>query len=208
MRDAGLRTVVDLREATQRAAEPSEPPAALGFDVRVVPIEEGLEGDPVFDGWIASGWLATPLYYAGFLERWPDRMAAAVRAVATEQEGGVLVHCRKGSDRTGLVVLVLLALAGVEPDDIVGDHLETRSRSASPEAAALGWEDDTAVIDAVLEAAGTTAEACLRQTIDGFDAARWLTAAGLTDAELDRARRILTDDGDAGRRHTKLTSQR
>lgn len=36
--------------------------------------------------------------------------------------GGVLIHCRAGKDRTGLVAALLLANVGVPPVDIADDH--------------------------------------------------------------------------------------
>jgi protein-tyrosine phosphatase len=63
----GIRTIVDLRDADQRANEPESPPPEI---VTVyVPLEEGLDQDPEFSTWASTGWLATPLYYASFLNR-------------------------------------------------------------------------------------------------------------------------------------------
>jgi len=49
-------------------------------------------------------------------------IAAIVGAVADAPEGGVLIHCHAGKDRTGIVVAMLLALAGVGDDDIADDY--------------------------------------------------------------------------------------
>jgi protein-tyrosine phosphatase len=64
----------------------------------------------------------TPLYYRPFLERKIDRCVAAVRAVARAAPGGVVVHCGIGRDRTGLVSLLLLTLAGVTVDAVAGGY--------------------------------------------------------------------------------------
>lgn len=72
--------------------------------------------------WRDSGLWATALYFPAFLDRFPDRVAAAVAAVAAAPPGAVVVHCGVGRDRTQLVTLVLLALAGVLPEEIVADH--------------------------------------------------------------------------------------
>ena len=58
---------------------------------------------------------ATEVVYVEFLERFRDRFARAVRDVADAPEGGVVVHCDGGKDRTGLVAALLLRLAGVPP---------------------------------------------------------------------------------------------
>jgi len=56
------------------------------------------------------------------LEQSPAQMAAIVRAVVGAGPGGVLVHCHAGKDRTGLVVALLLALAGVPHQLIAEDY--------------------------------------------------------------------------------------
>jgi protein-tyrosine phosphatase len=58
----------------------------------------------------------------------PERVIAAVRAIATAPPGCVLFHCASGKDRTGLLALVLLALAGATPDEIIADYLPSRDR--------------------------------------------------------------------------------
>ena len=48
-------------------------------------------------------------------DRFPDRNARVIEAIARAEPGGVLFHCVGGRDRTGQITLLLLALAGVEP---------------------------------------------------------------------------------------------
>ena len=59
--------------------------------------------------------------YVDFLERYRDRFGLALAAVA-EAEGGVVVHCMGGKDRTGLVSASLLRLAGVDVETIGADY--------------------------------------------------------------------------------------
>ena len=51
---------------------------------------------------------ATRAVYLVFLERFRENVAAAIAAVARAPEGGVVVHCMGGKDRTGLVTAFLL----------------------------------------------------------------------------------------------------
>lgn len=60
--------------------------------------------------------------YLFFLERFPQKFARAVSAVAAESDGTVLVHCAGGVDRTGLVSALLLRTAGVGIDAIAEDY--------------------------------------------------------------------------------------
>lgn len=165
---AGLRSRVDLRS-------PWELPPTPAGDLAVVaaPWEEGLLDDPTFAGWAASGELSCALYYRPFLARWPERATAVLRAVAGAPKGGVLVHCQRGRDRTGLLTLLLLALAGVPDEVIVAQHVEAE---AGLRAAGLVTPDDVAMEEALLATAGTTTEAELVALLSELDAAALLGA--------------------------------
>jgi protein-tyrosine phosphatase len=191
----GIRTLVDLRNGDQRAAEPQAPPPGLA--TVHVPLEEGLDEDPEFARWAASGWLSTPLYYGRFLARWPDRVAAAVTAVAQAEPGGVVVHCGKGCDRTGLIVMVLLALVGVSEEEMVDDYELTAVRLRSPVARRLGRDDDSGAVQAVLGQAGTSAREVILSTLRSFDLVAVLSDAGLETGDLIALRsRLVAQDSD------------
>ena len=55
-------------------------------------------------------------------------VAAGVRAVARAPEGGVVVHCVGGKDRTGLLCAFLLHLAEVAIEDIAADYALSEER--------------------------------------------------------------------------------
>lgn len=82
-------------------------------------------------------------------------MRASLEAIAGA-EPGVLIHCAAGRDRTGLISTILLANAGVSPEDIFGDYASSVQEMAG--AAAHGgptvdrqadWDDTET--DAFLE---------------------------------------------------------
>jgi protein-tyrosine phosphatase len=52
-------------------------------------------------------------------------IGAVVGAIADAGDGGVLVHCYAGKDRTGITVALLLALVGVSDEDIADDYALT-----------------------------------------------------------------------------------
>jgi protein-tyrosine phosphatase len=66
------------------------------------------------------------IYLSYVLDR-PDSIIAALRTIA-ESEGAVLVHCAAGKDRTGTVVALALALAGVEREAIIADYAASSDR--------------------------------------------------------------------------------
>ncbi len=125
----GVRTIVDLRHQGELEADA---PYELQVDVEHVP----LFPDPASPDWLeidelyrraGVGAAGTRAIYGELLRRFPDRMAAAISAVARAPEGGVVVHCRAGKDRTGLVTALLLRLAGVPRDEIGADYAVTEA---------------------------------------------------------------------------------
>jgi hypothetical protein len=114
--------------------------------------------------WAGSGLWCTPLYYRDALQRWPERHAAAMTAIARAQPGGVLVHCRRGNDRTGIITLLLLALAGVAEDEIIADY----ELSPDPERDEILAHEHSSVRDAIHSA------------LDGLDIDRYLLGGGMS----------------------------
>lgn len=188
----GIKTILDLRDVREAQQRPVAVPRGIA---RVhLPIEEGLDDDAEFAEWRRSGVLATPLYHRQFLERWPDRCAAALRGIAQAEKGGVLVHCGKGCDRTGLITLLVLELSNVVHDDIAEDFGLTRLWLRSGPARALGRKDDAAVIDALLAEHGFVDQrAVVLATLTDLHAAERLMEGGLTNAEIDSIRSRLLD---------------
>ena len=65
--------------------------------------------------------------YLGFLIQRPDSVLAALRLIA-HGDGATLVHCTAGKDRTGTVIALALAEAGVERAAIVADYAASAER--------------------------------------------------------------------------------
>ncbi|MBP2324290.1 hypothetical protein JOF56_004675 [Kibdelosporangium banguiense] len=173
--DYGIRTVIDLRNAEE--IRPDGRPA--GMTTVQVPLDQ--EKDPDFV--LERGLDCTPLYYPPFLERYPNRVADVFRAIAAAGEGGLVYHCAAGRDRTGVVTLVLLALAGVEPADIAADNTLS-GPCLRPAWAELGFGDQTGAIDDLLAKHGTTVEQAALDALTSFDAEKYLVKAGLTAGEI------------------------
>ncbi|WP_344174897.1 tyrosine-protein phosphatase [Kribbella lupini] len=130
------------------------------------------------------------------LDLHPDLFAAVFRAIVDAPEGAVVVHCYGGKDRTGVIVALALAVAGVPEDEIVADYFLTRDNLASMMAEQLAAEPDESLHPEMLEFRETRAEsmtAILRHldTTYGGPVA-YLRQAGLTDDELDALRARLT----------------
>ncbi|MEZ5282519.1 MAG: tyrosine-protein phosphatase [Acidimicrobiales bacterium] len=171
----GVRTLVDLRNRDQAVLEPQFPPD--GIETRSVPLEQDLAGDPEFDSWARRQWLATPLYFERFVSRWPQRCAEAVEAIVDAEPGGVLVHCGRGTDRTGLIIALVLELVGADRRFIVEDYLLSTVRLRSGRARRLGRRDDDALIRSVYRDQKTTPSESLLGFLD-------LTAGGAVASAL------------------------
>jgi len=181
---AGVRTIVDLRNDSEVVR--IDIPAELAR--HHLPIED--EHDEAFlRDWLRV--LNSPEVWPEVLRRWPELLIAVFRAIADAPEGGVLVHCSAGRDRTGLVTAMLLQLADVSEADIVADYLEAvraanaqllaqpttqREPGRSPEDLAV-WEQQVA--------------AALRVFLRGTDVPGFLLDHGLEPPELERIRRRL-----------------
>jgi protein-tyrosine phosphatase len=133
--------------------------------------------------------------YLGYIDRRPDSVVAAVRAIA-RADGAVLVHCAAGKDRTGVVVAFALDASGVSREAIVDDYLATgeriveiieRLRSSETYRAELEGHDpqDHAPVPGTIER--------ILEFVDEHAGgpAAWLSANGLDDADLSRLRERL-----------------
>jgi protein-tyrosine phosphatase len=165
----GIRTIVDLRNEDELGGEPA------GVEYVHLPLD-GAEDAEFWAEWGSGPQFGTPLYYRPHLERFPERNAAAVRAIARAQPGGVLFHCVGGRDRTGQVAMLLLALAGVAPEEIAADYR-------------LSGNDEG---DEFLARRGTSSTEVILETLDGLDVETYLRASGVNDADLAGIRRRLS----------------
>ena len=120
----GIRRIVDLRLASELE---EDAPTEVPVEVVHVPFLADVSLDRQIE--IAERWLSAPDDVSatrdGYLEMlvtYRMNIAAAISAVAQAPEGGVLIHCMGGKDRTGLVAALLLRLAGVPIADIAADY--------------------------------------------------------------------------------------
>jgi protein-tyrosine phosphatase len=194
LRAYGIRTIVDLRndheiEAASGGARPA--------DIATIHVPLDDAGDTEFWQHCWDNELdGSPLYYRLFLDRKPERCAAAVTAVARARPGGVVVHCGGGRDRTGLVVLLLLALADVMADDVAADY-ELSNYCLRDYWAGLGQPDEGDQIDAILARRKTSARALILDVLASLDVASYLRAGGVGEADLAAVRARLRGRPDA-----------
>jgi hypothetical protein len=180
----GVRTVIDLRHDDEPDEDIS--PRPVGIATVHLPLD-GIEERDFWDEWEFGPQYGTPLYYDPFLQRFPDRTAGVIRAIAQAAPGGVLFHCGHGRSRTGLVSLLVLALAGVEPTAIAADYALS-DEGVHARAAELGLEDEAAASRAFLAERDTSANDLILATLAALDVEAYLRRAGLSGDELDAVR--------------------
>lgn len=171
----GIRTILSL--TTEGLTEDVQDAAPRPPDLTTLRVAiEDITDAEFRERWASSELWCTPLYYRDALQRWPARHAAAIAAIARARPGGVLFHCRRGVDRTGIIALLLLALAGVTPEEIAADY----EMSHDP-----GREG-------LLAAFHTSTRRVILETLAELDAERYLLAGGLSPSDLAAARARLT----------------
>lgn len=114
LRDYGVCTVMDLR-ASFEIGRGVHPYAGHPHYLHLPP--SGNETAPL------AGIVSAPSLQEGYVHALQLRQrqyGAILTAIAHAPDGGVVVHCVSGKDRTGLVVALLLALVGV-PDAVIAE---------------------------------------------------------------------------------------
>lgn len=172
----GIRTIITLRTEGKTEYEIDMQMLPSGVEVVSVAIED--LGDREFlQKWAVTDLWCTPLYYQDALRRWPERHAEVVASFAQAQTGGVLIHCSRGIDRTGIITLLLLTLVGVAAEDIVADY----ELSSDPER------------DEILRAHETSSRKVILETIANLNVKTYLLEAGLSPEDLETARERLLE---------------
>lgn len=196
--DYGVKTIVDLRTDEELQADP---PADIPVRVVHVPtLEEDADvfaqADKAAQSAVDDS-MATSEVYLIFLERFAANFARAIAEVANAAEGGVVVHCAGGKDRTGLVTALLLRLAGVGIEEIAADYAISEERLKPRHELWLAEAETEAERERIRRIAATPAEAMIK-VLEELErrhgsVENYLREAGLSDEDLERVRKRLRD---------------
>jgi protein-tyrosine phosphatase len=110
----GVARVIDLRAEAEAA--PAHPYAGAATYRNEPWVDVSLDQDATLAD-----------FYRGSLDRNTERIASVVRAFVDAPPGPVVVHCAAGKDRTGIVVALLLLVAGVPRASVVDDYVLSES---------------------------------------------------------------------------------
>jgi protein tyrosine/serine phosphatase len=181
--DYGVRTAVDLRRPDELAVDPPGPRPIDVVHLDLCPLD------------LIHADLALQLEdaYLGMLEAFHGNFAQAIGAVARAPEGGVVVHCLVGRDRTGLVAALLLRVAGVEAVAVAADWAESEANLAAElrawVAAAADPRERKRREGFVGGASATAMEDVLAQLDRRYgSASEYLRTGGAEEGELELAR--------------------
>jgi protein-tyrosine phosphatase len=187
--DYGVRTVIDLRNDDERQPDAARRPR--GVETLRIPLDVS-EDREFWSVWRSGPQFGTPLYYGPHIERFPERSAAVVAAIADAPSGGVVFHCGGGRDRAGQVAMLVLAVVGVSPEAIAGDYALSFERLTARYAARQEPDQGPPLRD-FLAQRGTTAEEAIVELLTRIDVPRVLRGGGVTDLQIERLRARLLD---------------
>ena len=172
----GVRTIIDLRVPVEVRDEPSPFIEHAAITTHTLPLDPN--DRTISKAVIAhkeAGLSASAAMNAAYLSTNQEQIAAILRAVADAPDGGIVIHCHAGRDRTGLIVALLLGVAGVPAAAISADY-------------ALSFSAVSETMDATLD--------YLDRTYGGI--VSYVRAIGLTDDAIARLRRCLRTDEPPG----------
>jgi protein-tyrosine phosphatase len=189
----GVRSIVDLRRESERDFAPSVYLDSTDVVYRPLPIFDDTAGAPPAEP------RTLELVYRGILDTRKERVGAVFRSLIEPRGLPALIHCTAGKDRTGLIIALILGLAGVSDAKIAEDYaltasyltpeyyVEARGRA---ERAGYRWEDYQKLLVCPPELMSDTL-VYLRATYGS--PSRYLAACGLSAIELSNLREAILE---------------
>ena len=121
----GVRTIIDLRHPTEAARAPHVFATVAGVQYLHLPLI-----DDEASRTLSNRTQALHVLYCLLLDGCQPQFRAVLQAIAIAP-APLVVHCTAGKDRTGLVIALILGLAGVPAITIAADYAVS-SRCLSP----------------------------------------------------------------------------
>jgi len=120
--DYGVRTVIDIRSAAEARMFPDVFEGVDGVEYVGIPFIVGEITD------ITKEKVSEPVaglkdFYKALVSGEKDSVRMIFECMAAHDEGVILYHCTAGKDRTGIITMLLLMLAGVPYEDIMADYM-------------------------------------------------------------------------------------
>jgi protein-tyrosine phosphatase len=160
--DYDIHRIIDLRTDEELAADPR-----LDVPVEVFHVPFMDDNEEMFLEAERAALRAPDLaaatrdVYLIFLEESRPLVAQVFRTIVEAPEGGVVVHCMGGKDRTGLTVAFLLRMAGVGLEDIGADYALSEERLRPRHERWFAAATDEAELERLKRIAATPAQAII-----------------------------------------------
>ena len=131
-----------------------------------------------------------------FLERHPAYVSAALQRFAEPGAFPAVVNCTVGKDRTGLVVALLLGIAGVSRGDIVRDYMLSDLPTRELRERTVRFAVDTGADEQLVRKLTSIHPSVMESTLDHLEtgyggAAGYARSAGLTPEQIASIRGAL-----------------
>jgi len=141
--------------------------------------------------------------YLSYLSARPDSIVGSIRTIANAP-GAVLVHCAAGKDRTGVVVALALDASGVDRNAIVSDYLITTDRIDAIMTRLVSSPTYRSELEGHDPRSHAPVPGTMERMFEIIDrdlggSAAWLTAHGLSTAELEQLRSRIAPANGSGR---------
>lgn len=124
LKQYGLKTVIDLRSQDELNHLPG--PFARDTDIAYhnIPFMAGNIADVTRSlAEKPAEFLTT--FYNMLLEEGKENLKEIMTLISKHEKGTLLYHCTAGKDRTGIISMLLLSIAGVSEEDIVSNYCTT-----------------------------------------------------------------------------------
>lgn len=121
--DYGIRCIIDLRSEDETSREPGRL-HDLYNDIEYlhVPIQDHVRANRYSEEFPPSMWQL----YCWLLDDSKESFRIIFETIAKYRDECVIFHCSGGKDRTGTIAMLLLMLAGVDDETIIGDYAVTQ----------------------------------------------------------------------------------
>lgn len=116
LEEYGVKTVIDLRSDDETSAYKNPLSEIDAFDYHNIP----LAGQLISNGNVNLGKTMGD-FYVTMLKESPG-IEQIFNIIGQVDEGGVVFHCMAGKDRTGVLAMLLLGVAGVAKKDIITNY--------------------------------------------------------------------------------------
>lgn len=119
LKEYGVKTVIDLRtvDEIEQIPNPFENEPSIQFHhislISQTMIQEMTEN---------FNTVSMDVNYINTLEKEKRSIARVLKVILESEEGCVLFHCSAGKDRTGIIAMLLLGIAGVDYQDIITNY--------------------------------------------------------------------------------------